>query len=557
MFGYQLVKRFPSPGYEIWEDWREHYLSTGMKLGWTEEEMMKWLPTKLCGWALNAVSDLPRGYWRSTPRKEAWTLTETLYQFDIRLSDNPNFYERSFNLFVRGKAGSRVEFIETSGTVDQKKRQQCSQRQVIHTRSSAGVSFIDQFRQPGRSSEGFGIGSSCGLSKRGAFSKDLSGEVEDKRIVESGNRTRISGYSDEVQKGTEVEFTEEVCGQVNQEICRAVLSDCQNSDEKEIPTEEKINERRVESCGPDENHSTDMDYVLSPESEELSDEQSDDEYLFEDISDTDFSDVEEFDVNDARSETGFAASLNSVACDNVTAIASNFGGGVKASRDDMFGAWALELKTGGADQKFFKAAHMADETQMCTTENTMDTLENWTSPGRIDQLLISETQKGQNDKAAVDRSSFAQLGKELEEWVQSQLHESQLYDSVSVEPTDEHQVENAGVDRTGKTDEMSKARVLQIWVHDDQQPRREDSCVISMEVKQKVVRRIASRFPEIARLLLENRSLSRKERWSRLEASEKQSWQDYRRNGSYSGRRGGHPFKRQRKKVFMYKCTSV
>ena len=214
MFGYQLVKCFPSPGSEIWEDWREHYLSTGMKLGWTEEEMMKWLPTKLCGWALNAVGDLPRGYWRSTPRKEAWTLTETLYQFNIRLSDNPNFYERSYNLLVRGKAGSRVEFSETSGTVDQRKRQQCSQRQVIHTRSSAGVSLVDQFRQPGRSSEGFGIGSSCGLSKRGAFGKDLSGVVEDKRIVESGNRTRFSGYSDEVQTGTEVEFTEEVCDQV-------------------------------------------------------------------------------------------------------------------------------------------------------------------------------------------------------------------------------------------------------------------------------------------------------------------------------------------------------
>ena len=153
--------------------------------------------------------------------------------------------------------------------------------------------------------------------------------------------------------------------------------------------------------------------------------------MFEDASETDFSDVEEFDDNDSRSETGFAASLNSVACDNVTATASNFGGGVKASRDDMLGAWALmELKTGGADQKFFKAADMADETQICTTENTTDTLENWTSPGGIDQLLISETQKGQNDKAAVDRSSFAQLGKELEEWVQSQLHESQLYDSV-------------------------------------------------------------------------------------------------------------------------------
>ena len=47
------------------------------------------------------------------------------------------------------------------------------------------------------------------------------------------------------------------------------------------------------------------DYVLSPESEELGDEQSDDDYLFEDTSDTYFSEIEELDVSDARSETSF------------------------------------------------------------------------------------------------------------------------------------------------------------------------------------------------------------------------------------------------------------
>ena len=149
MFGYQSVKRFPSPGYEVWDDWREHYLSTGMKLGRTEEEMMKWLPSKLCGWALNAVSDLPRSYWRSAPGKQSWTLTETLYQFDIQLSDNPLFYEQSYNLFVRGKARNRAEFIETSETVDQRMRQQCSQRQLIDTSSSVDTSLMDEFRQPG------------------------------------------------------------------------------------------------------------------------------------------------------------------------------------------------------------------------------------------------------------------------------------------------------------------------------------------------------------------------------------------------------------------------
>ena len=141
--------------------------------------------------------------------------------------------------------------------------------------------------------------------------------------------------------------------------------------------------------------------------------------------------------------------------------------------------------------------------------------------------------------------------------MQRQLNESELNGSVSVEPTDEHQGDSAGVDRTGKSDQKSAATVSHSWVHDDQQPRREDSRGFSMEVEQKLDRRIASRYPEIAKQLLENRALSRKEKWSRLEASRQQSWQDYRRNCSYSRRRGGHPFKHQRKKVFMYRCTSV
>ena len=235
--------------------------------------------------------------------------------------------------------------------------------------------------------------------------------------------------------------------------------------------------------------------------------------------------------------SSFASSLNSIACDNVTAITKKVASGVKASRNDMLGAWSLmELKTGGVDQKFCNVTQVADETQMCTTECTVDTLENWTSSGGIDRQLVSETQKGQTDEAGGDRSDFAQLGKKLENWVQSQLNENQLSGSVSVEPTDEHHVKNAGIYRTGKCDQKSMATVLNSWVHDYQQPRSEDSREFSMEVEEKVERRIELRFPEIAKQLLENRSLSRKERWSRLEASGQQSWQDYRRNSRYSGR---------------------
>ena len=508
---------------------------------------------------MNAVSDLPRGYWRSTAGKHTWTLTESLYQFDIRLSDNPLFYERSYKLFVRGKAGSRAEFIKTSDAMDQKTRQQYSQKQVIDTSRGVDTSLMDKFRQPGKSSVGFGIGSHCGVPRRGAFSEDLFGEVKDRRNAESGSRIRSPGYGNEVQTGTEVEFTEEICGQINQKTHRAEVSENENSGFTKTKTEEKIFERIVESCGPDEHHTMEKVYVLSPESGELSDEQSDNDCLFEDVLDTDFSDVEEFDVNDARSETGFAASLKSVACDNVTAIASKFGGGgVNASRNDMLGAWGLmELKTRRMDQKFCNTSIVADEKQMSTTECTVDTLENWTSSGGNDRQLVSETQKGQNDEAAGDQRDFAQLGKELEEWVQSQLNENQLNGSFLVEPTDEHQGESAGIDRTGECDQRSMARVLRRRVHDDQHPRREDSSGFLIEVEQKVERRFASQFPETARLLLEKRSLRRKERWSLLEASGQQSWQHYRRNGSYSGRRVGHPFEHQRKKVLMYRCTSV
>ena len=265
----------------------------------------------------------------------------------------------------------------------------------------------------GKYSEGFGIDSSCGVSRTGAFNEDLLREWEDSRTAESGSRIRIPGDSEEVQIRTEVEFTREVCDEINQKIYRAAVSKYENSGIRELPTEEKIIERSVESCGPYEHHAVEKDFVLSPESEELSDEQLDDDYLFGDVSDTDFSDVEELEVNLARNETSFGASLNSVACDNKTAIARNFGGGFKASRKDMLGAWGLmELKTGGLEQKFCIVTHVADETQMRKTECSVDTFENWTSSGEIHRQLVSEMHKGQNDKAAGD-GSYADLNADV------------------------------------------------------------------------------------------------------------------------------------------------
>ena len=257
------------------------------------------------------------------------------------------------------------------------------------------------------------LGPACGVSRKGTFSKDLFREVRD-TTAESGSRLRTPGWGDEVQTGNELEFPREVCSQINQKIHRAAVSEYESSGFRKIPTKEKIIDRSVESYGPDEHHAMEKDYVRSPESDDLSGEHSGDDYLFEDIPDTDFSDVEEL--------------------------------------DDV----------------------AADETQMCTTECTVDTLENWTSSLGIDRQLVSATQMGQNDKAGGDQSNFAQLGKELEEWVQSQLNANQLSGSVSVEPTDEHQRESAGIDRTGKSDQKSMATVLDSLVYDDQQPRRED-----------------------------------------------------------------------------------
>ena len=86
---------------------------------------------------------------------------------------------------MRGNAKNRAEFNETSDTVHQGMRQQCSQRQVIDTSRSVDTSLTDEIRPPGKSSEGFGNGSSCGFSRKEALSEDLFGEVEDTRIAES------------------------------------------------------------------------------------------------------------------------------------------------------------------------------------------------------------------------------------------------------------------------------------------------------------------------------------------------------------------------------------
>ena len=102
MAGLGFIKRFPSPGYEVWEDWREYYLDTCELFMWTEEEFKRYLPEKLCGWALDTLDYLPSGFWKFATcvleiRSKKSCLDSLrqhiLYFFVSRSSNNPQFYE--------------------------------------------------------------------------------------------------------------------------------------------------------------------------------------------------------------------------------------------------------------------------------------------------------------------------------------------------------------------------------------------------------------------------------------------------------------------------------
>ena len=100
MAGFGFIKPFPSPEYEVWEDWREYYLDVCKVFMWTEEEVKRYLPEKLCDWALDSLNYLPHKFWKSDQQYRAWTLQETLYFFDLRLSNNPQFYEDAFERYL-------------------------------------------------------------------------------------------------------------------------------------------------------------------------------------------------------------------------------------------------------------------------------------------------------------------------------------------------------------------------------------------------------------------------------------------------------------------------
>ena len=53
------------------------WMCVNFSFGWTEEEVKRYLPEKLCGWALDALNYLPREFLKSDQKHRAWTLQET------------------------------------------------------------------------------------------------------------------------------------------------------------------------------------------------------------------------------------------------------------------------------------------------------------------------------------------------------------------------------------------------------------------------------------------------------------------------------------------------
>ena len=55
---------------------------------------MRYLPEKLCGWALDASNYLPKDFWKTRQNYRARTHQEILYFFDLRVSNFPKRMKR-------------------------------------------------------------------------------------------------------------------------------------------------------------------------------------------------------------------------------------------------------------------------------------------------------------------------------------------------------------------------------------------------------------------------------------------------------------------------------
>ena len=122
-----------------------------------------------------------------------------------------------------------------------------------------------------------------------------------------------------------------------------------------------------------------------------------------------------------REQRQVLKSFNAKASNNVTAIASFFEDSVKASSNILLGAWSsMELKTEGSNRNSAMQQTWLMRYNCVQLSSLMTT---WKKcPGGIDWELVSETQKRQQVEATRGPNTFAKLGTEIKEWVQTQLN---------------------------------------------------------------------------------------------------------------------------------------
>ena len=80
---------------------------------WTEEEVKRYLPDKISGWALDALNYLPNEFWKFDQKFRAWTLQETLYFFNLRLSSFPMMHEDAFGRYLIEKEEYEEEVLQS------------------------------------------------------------------------------------------------------------------------------------------------------------------------------------------------------------------------------------------------------------------------------------------------------------------------------------------------------------------------------------------------------------------------------------------------------------
>ena len=290
MAGFGFIKPFPSPGYDVWEIWREYYLELCEVFMWTEEEVKRYLPLKLCGWALEALNYMPIEFWKSDQKHRTWTLQETLYFFDLSMSNFPTMYEDAFDRYLIEKEEYEKTVLQCetgrpvfqSYDVDRKKLESKEVTRNLETKvETVSADVIDKSvmtKKPAKTSSnkhwpaikavGFGAvrdvttkvrdgrqrssprwtDSLCVVETAadanyigGSQNCDSNGEIEDQEenrvddnIQNENEDSNIGGSGDTIQGG------ETVFGTLRQQLVPATLKILENADAEIAVTDESV-----------------------------------------------------------------------------------------------------------------------------------------------------------------------------------------------------------------------------------------------------------------------------------------------------------------------------